>query len=165
MNKAETTMKNYELTILCKIDSEEQTNKLLEQVKENLAKNQTNIKKDTLPTRIKLGYPIDKNHEAFMVSYLIESDEEQLEPIRTYLDFQDNIIRYTLINEKIGQAKAVRSRPHAQKPVNVSQDETVQIQQEEITESPTPEHKVEDKKEKKADLEEIDKKLEEMLNQ
>lgn len=164
MNKAETTMKNYELTILCKIDSEEQTNKLLEQVKENLAKNQANIKKDTLPTRIKLGYQIDKNNEAFMVSYLIESDEEQLDSIRTYLDFQDNIIRYTLINEKIGQAKATRSRPHAQKPVDVSQEEIV-VETKEESPIATPEHKAEDKKEKKADLEEIDKKLEEMLNQ
>lgn len=167
MNKTEFTMKNYELTILLKIDSEEQTAKLLGQIKENLEKNQVSIKRDTLPTRIKLGYPIKKNIEAFMVSYVFESDEENLDGIKTYLDFQDNILRYTLIKEKELQNKQIRSRRdiNANKPLeineipNQSEAEGQPQTTEEILEPQEKKH------EKKADLEEIDKKLDEMLNQ
>ncbi|HQI74500.1 MAG TPA: 30S ribosomal protein S6 [Candidatus Pacearchaeota archaeon] len=157
-------MKNYELTMLLKIDSEEQTAKLLGQIKENLEKNQVSIKHDTLPTRIKLGYPIKKNNEAFMVSYVFECEEENLDPIKTYLDFQDNILRYSLIKEKILQNKQVRSRRdiNAQKPLDVSE---IPQDQEENKETPVQEVVQEKKHEKKADLEEIDKKLDEMLNQ
>jgi len=164
MNKTEITMKNYELTMLLKIDSEEQTAKLLGQIKENLEKNQVSIKHDTLPTRIKLGYPIKKNNEAFMVSYVFECEEENLDPIKTYLDFQDNILRYSLIKEKILQNKQVRSRRdiNAQKPLDVSE---IPQDQEENKETPVQEIVQEKKHEKKADLEEIDKKLDEMLNQ
>ncbi len=158
MNKTEITMKNYELTILLKIDSEEQTNKLIGQIKENLEKNQANIKKDTLPTRVKLAYPIKNNNEAFMVSYLVESDEEHIDSIKTYLDFQDNIVRYAIIKEKIGKTKEPRRKDSARKSLDIVGEQEIKSEEPAIIEE-------EKKHEKKADLEEIDKKLDEMLNQ
>ncbi len=139
-------MKNYELSIIAKTDTEPAMQKLAEDVKKILIDQGAEITKDTLPARMRLGYEIQDQNEGILLSFAFSFDEEKLGELRKTIDEDHRILRHMLINAKTYQRK---TSPRRKKKEETKIDDSI---------------KVEIVKEDKTNLEDIDKKLDEMLN-
>lgn len=139
-------MKNYELNIIAKVDTEPAMQKLTEDVKKILEKSGANIIKDTLPAQMKLGYHINDQKEGSLLSFLFKVEEEKIKDIKNTITEDKRILRNMIVNEKTYQKK---NDTRERKP-EIKTDDSIKIKP--VTE------------EEKTDLEDIDKKLDEMLN-
>ena len=139
-------MKLYELTYLISPDLLEEETKILQEKIHNLVKEQGALSKEYSfkdPSRIELSYPINKKSHAYLTSINFSSTPEKMESLGKLLKGEDQILRYLIINKK----EVSRSAPRRSAP-----------KKESFTESPI-------KKPKKVELKDIEKKLEEILEE
>jgi len=95
------------------------------------------IKKDSTIKKRKLSYPIKKEKEGYFISLDFQLSPSQLEKLNHQLKQEKDILRYLIISKKIQKLKPIK----------------VEKFKEKITERP------------KVKLEELDKKLEELLKE
>ena len=134
-------MKNYELTYLIPLDlSEQEIEDLSDKVSGFVQQEEGKIEKLTKPSKRRLGYPIREKSEVFLISLDFSLAPERLITLEKNLKSENQILRYIItIKEKASETKERVARKA--KPVL----------------RPGTGEKVE--------LKEIDKKIEEILNE
>jgi len=130
-------MKDYELTILISPDlSRQEIKDLSNKVGDFIKQEEGKLEKVNEPSKRKLGYPIKNKAEAFLVSFIFSLNQEKLVNLEKKLKPENQILRHIItIKEKI---KEVPIKPRKKPSIN------------------QPE---------KVGLKEIDKKIEEILNE
>jgi len=127
-------MKDYELTYLIRPDiAEEEIKSLLEKISDFIKSQQGIIKKASEPSKKSLGYQIKDTSEAFMVSIDFSLNPDHLKLLESRLRDSKRILRHIIVIK------------------------------EKVKEVPQTIKSLENKKEKKADLGDIDEKIEEIL--
>ncbi len=130
-------MKFYELTYLTTPDlSEENLKNLIEKISSFISEQSGILSKSTKATKKKLGYEIKKKKEAFLVSLDFSLKPENLKSLKDKLNSENQILRH-LINNAETPTKEISIK--------------------------TP--RIEKTKEKKVDLKDIDKKIDQILEE
>ena len=136
-------MKHYELTYLISSEmSEEEVKSLPEKVFVLIQEAGGIIENKSFPLRRKLAYPVNKQEDAYLAVLTFQLDPEKLAGLEKKLKAEGQILRYLLLVKKPAkEVKRVIRKVISEKPV--------------LTQS----------QEKKVELKEIEKKLEEILNE
>ena len=135
-------MKHYELTYLISSEvPEEEAKSFPEKVLLLIQEAEGIIENKSFPLRRKLAYSIKKQEDAYLAVMTFQLDPEKLAGFEKKLKAEGQIIRYLLLVKKpIKVIKAIRRRPISEKPLLTQPQE------------------------KKVELKEIEKKLEEILS-
>lgn len=138
-------MKNYQLICLLSGNlSEEELNNTQEKTKAFVQENGT-IESATIPVKKRFGYKIKGEELGYLVNINFNLDQDKLKILEKKLKSEDKILRYTVLNRK--NRKQVLSRRRSPR----------------IFSKPNTNTKIE--KQKKVELKEIDKKIEEILGE
>jgi small subunit ribosomal protein S6 len=142
-------MKQYELSYLISPElSELEINDLSQKVVGFIEEEKGKIDKKGEPIKKKLGYPIKTKKEAFLVCLDFSSDPEKITDLEKKIRTENQILRHiVIIKEKIKEIPF----KHRFKPMT------------DLTETGQP--TVGHPKSEKVELKEIDKKIEEILNE
>ncbi len=148
-------MRFYELTLLISPEiSEEESSKLFQKAADFIDQEQGALINKTGLTRQKLGYSLNKKNEAFSGTLNFQTKPQNLEKLEKMLKSEKAILRFMILSrpspEKI-KKMAARMRPRRRTPVRA-------IETEKET-APRPSDL------QKADISEIDKKIEEILKE
>lgn len=142
--------KQYEITLILSPDlKEEEINLFQEEFKKNIEKLEGNLKKTGKPEKRSLSYPIKKFQSGYywIVNFLF--NPEKLEELYSILKHKKEILRYIIVF-----APEEKPRPFPKKKTE---------QKIEKIEKPKEKTKEKVEKKEKIQLEEIDKKLDEIL--
>ena len=152
--------KQYEITLILSPDlPEEEINLFQEEFKKNIEKLEGNLKKIGKPEKRNLSYPIKKFQSGYYLIVNFLFDPEKLEELYSILKHKKEILRYIVVF-----APEEKPRPFIKKKVE-QKIEKIEKPKETTKEKEKVEKKAEKKVEKKEkiQLEEIDKKLDEIL--
>jgi len=142
-------MKNYELTYLVSIDvSKEESKNLSEKIKSFIQEEEGVIKKTTEPSKIELGYEIKEKGEAFLAILNFSFQPEKIAGLEKKLKAENQILRYMILNKDLSE-KPIRPRRVSPKATTKEPNRLLDKQL----------------KSEKVELKEIDKKIEEILNE
>ncbi len=131
--------KSYELTYIVSPNlSEQELGILIAEITSYIREETGSVEKTSMPSKIKLGYLIKKNAEAFLVSTYFSLSPERLINLEKVLKEQHDILRYIVIAKIKRKEKPEKPR----KPQPIKTPQTL---------------------EQKVDLNEIDQKIEDIL--
>lgn len=159
-------MKNYELTYLISPDLSEEELKIFSEKISNFIQEETGtLEKTTEPSKKKLGYPIKKKEEAFLVALNFSLNPEKLGSLEKKLKSENQILRYIILTKKTPEKTL---RPKRQPQAGLPRTETsLGLASKEalpkIKKPPEAPPKITEPK--KVELKEIDKKIEEILGE
>lgn len=165
-------MKNYELTYLISPDLSEEELKIFSGKINNFIQEETGIlEKTTEPSKKKLGYPIKKKEEAFLValnfSFQPTADQpkagsaEKLGRLEKKLKSENQILRYIILTKKTPEKTLrLKRQPQAGPPRT---ETSLGLASKEALQPPKVAPKITEPK--KVELKEIDKKIEEILGE
>ena len=144
-------MNNYELTCLVASSaSEEEIKKIQEKINSFVQEKGGIFEDQNFPFRKGLAYPIKKETEVYFCSATFQLNPEYINELEKFLKAESRIIRHLILVKKPSQIRAEKAEKFKIRlPLR---------RQEEITKQPLARTQ-----EKKVELEEIEKKLEEIL--
>lgn len=146
-------MNNYELTYLAASGaSEEEIKKIQEKINSFTQEKGGVFESQTFPLRKSLAYPIKKETEAYFCSATFQLNPEFINELEKILKAENRILRYLILVKKHSQIRAEKAEKFKIRLPLRKQEET-------------KEHSIISPQEKKVELEEIEKKLEEILNE
>jgi small subunit ribosomal protein S6 len=134
----------YELLFLSDSLSEKIDQELLGRVRNAVLNFGGEVKKESTREKQKLAYPIKKRLAGFYAIFEFQMPGEKIDELQKQLKLENDILRFLIID--INKAKSVTAKPRAPKPVRHVETK--------------PEAKGE-----KIKIEELDKKLEEILKE
>ncbi|MCJ7786687.1 30S ribosomal protein S6 [Patescibacteria group bacterium] len=147
-------MKLYELTLILTPDLSEEEGKLFQKKIQSFIQEEDGILTDSRnPLKRKLGYPIKKKVEAFLVTLNFNLAPEKLGNLEKKLRSENQILRYLILTKQRPKISPVEGKKLPVSP-KILPSETYNDKK--IVKPP---------KEKKVELKEIEKKLEEMLGE
>ena len=138
-------MKYYELTYLINPDLSEEESKTFQAKINSLIADQGVLVEGNVILRKKLAYPVQKKDQSYMAVATFNALPEKIAELEKNLKDQKEILRYLLIIKE--KQKNLKVRPHMAKRKSLAE-----------TKEPT-------NQEKKVELKEIEKKLDEILNE
>jgi small subunit ribosomal protein S6 len=141
--------KLYELTYIANPDyNSEEITEVFKKITNFIIEKNGSIEQEKDPVKIKLSYPIKKKSEAFLITIIFNLSPDNIKELEKELKAENQILRYLIIKLKREKAKK----------------EKVSIPKIIKTETPS---KTTEKAQKpiKAEINEIDKKIEEILNE
>jgi len=142
-------MKRYELTFLISPDLPEEEAKAFQQkINSQIQEEGGVLDEGNILLKRRLAYTIKKNTQAYMAVTTFQLNPDKLANFETKLKAENQIIRYLILVVR----KARRMAPRRVRPFTLKSKVTVT-------------EKVLTPEEKKAELKEIDKKLDEILNE
>ncbi len=149
-------MKLYELTLLISPNvSEEELNNTIQDLKVFISDNQGEIKTEVSAMPIKLDYPVNGFSTAYMGSFDLNFQPDKVLSLMKFFENQKSIINHIIFAKKISAPKPERGA--FRKQAIEKAEETIAQIEEEAKEEPIKERKVE--------LESLDKKLDEILGE
>ena len=166
---------HYELTTI--IDSNIPDNEhpeIIEKIKTLISKNKGEISSEDNLGRKKLSYPIKKSLKGVFICLEFNIEPKTIKPIEKELKLNKNIIRYLLIKKPENVEPIVADTPNKDRKIvkeeikkvktnnNSNSKDPIEKKSEEETEKVKNTNK--DKEDGKTDLNELDKKLNEILN-
>ena len=132
-------MEIYELTYLISPDTaENEIESIGINIKSSIREKEGTISKSNLPIKKKLAYPVKKKAQAFLVNLTFSLSPEKVECLEKEIKEEKQIIRHLIFKKKIIEKTPIRRA--------------------------LPKLKTQTKPKTKVELKEIDKKLEEILN-
>jgi len=135
-------MKNYELTYLIPSDlTEKDLKETAEKIKNFIQEENGILIKTREFEKRKLGYPINKREEVFLSSLEFSFEPEKLKNLNKKLKSNSQILRYMILTKKVLKEMPIKKITEQNKP---------------LARRP---------KDRKAELKEIDKKIEEILKE
>ena len=140
-------MKNYELTYLASPElSEQDIKNLSEKINKFIQEETGTIEKTTQSSKKKLGYSIKRKEGAFLISLDFFLDPDKLKNLEKKLKAENQILRYTILIKRAPRKASIIRKflPKKEKPFIIPKKAT---------------------ETKKVELKEIDKKIEEILNE
>jgi len=151
----------YELTCLTNPDlNENEIDEFSDKLSKLLSESGKIIKTEKA-RKIKLQYKIKKYTNAFLLSFVFETEPENLDNIKIQLDKDSNIVRFLLIKIKIEKAPVIRE---IVKKETTTSKEIENKGQAVSTEKPQPKEKA-DKAESKVSMEKIETELNKILDE
>jgi len=155
-------MKSYELTCLVKPESSlEELKGFQEKIIGLLQKQNGVLEKARNTQKITLGYEIKETKEAHLVVFQFKMLPEKLIDLKKGLDIEDSIIRYLILNKK-EEKKVIKKEKVENKKMSTEKEETKEEIEKEIEEETKKRKPL---KEKKVEIGDLDKKLEEILGE
>jgi len=158
--------KSYQLTCLFLPSLDQgKIDEIIQKIKGLITTENGSISETTEPIKKNLAYPIKKHLEAFYWSSSFLLSDQIINKFRQQLDLEKNILRY-LINIKKAETDPIKKET-TKKPLNEMIDKIEPLKEMplgEMAKKPIKEEISFDTK-KKVKIEELDKKLEEILNQ
>jgi small subunit ribosomal protein S6 len=164
----------YDLTLIIKGDkSSEEAQKIFDEVKAKLEKLNYAIEKSINPALRELTYAIQKQTQGYYGNFVFETDNYNSRDIEEMFKFDENVLRYliVLINESVAKVrKNSRRMENIEKKSEVLEEKKEEIEEvdnakEEVKEVKEDHEEKKEEEEKKAvDLEHLDEKLDELLN-
>jgi len=158
--------KSYQLTCLLLPSLDQgKIDEIIQKIKKLITTENGSISETTEPIKKNLAYPIKKHLEAFYWSSSFLLSDQMINNFRQQLDLEKNILRY-LINIKKAEADPIKIET-IKKPLNEMIDKIEPLKEMPLggmAKKPIKEEISSDTK-KKVKIEELDKKLEEILNQ
>ena len=142
-------MQRYELAYLTTPEvSEEELKNLIDKIGNFILDEQGVIDKTLTPSKRRLGYPIKKQREAFLVSLDFHLAAEKIENLKKKINSEGQILRHLVMVKRVSK-KALAPQRHF------------------IKKAPKASEKVHERisEPKKVELKEIDKKIEEILGE
>ncbi len=177
-------MKLYELNCLIKPGVESETSSISNKIQDILSRAQVQIEHFSPVGKVRLGAPVQKHKEAFFVSIMFQGESSVIEQIKKEVSAIDGIMRTLLMETKAETLAQQMQRMEEQKQraqavakaAQQAQEALAQIKEEtsapapsggetEAIKGPEEDKKPVRKERKKVELSDIDKKLEEMLNE
>ncbi len=133
----------YELTFLINPNiSKEELEDILTQLKDRIARSGGQIIKDSFTQKIALAYPVKKLRQAYLVSLDFDVERDKIETIKTHLKDTKAVLRHLIITKHPVKIKPKKIKPLKPKTIiTAAQPKT------------------------KVKIEELDKKLEEILEE
>lgn len=104
------------------------------------------------PERITLAYPIEDHNESFLSTLHFFFKPEKLKKLKDYLKEQEGIIRFLVFKKKASKKKPKKEKDSSKKETSPESSSSDQEKEEK-----------KDKKRKKVDLDEVDEKLDQIL--
>ena len=154
--------KLYQLTCLFDTSvSTEKINQIIEEIRQIIISDKgTSSEKNysSEPIKKKLAYPIKKQNEAFYWDFSFSFSPKEISKLEQTLKRKKSIIRYIITNRKELKQKIVK------KPIDFKIIDKIEPLPDEIIEKTTKKEEPKSIKEK-TKIEDLDKKLEEILNQ
>ncbi len=145
-------MKLYELTYLASPDlSKEELKELSQDINSFIAQENGTLDQEIEPVGKRLSYPIKRKTEAFLVTFNFRLDTKNLEKLEKKLKEKNQILRYIILIRRLIK-KTVKRVPRKSLEKTLSEEEIFKTN---IKSSET----------QKVELKEIDKKIEEILNE
>ncbi|MBL7053219.1 MAG: 30S ribosomal protein S6 [Candidatus Portnoybacteria bacterium] len=158
--------KSYQLTCLFLSSLDQgKIDEIIQKIKGLITVENGSISETTEPIKKNLAYPIKKQLEAFYWSSSFLLSDQKINEFRQQLDLEKNILRY-LINIKKTETDPIKKET-IKKPLNEMIDKIEPLKEMplgEMAKKPIEKEISSDTK-KKVKIEELDKKLEEILNQ
>lgn len=156
-------MKHYELFYLVSGSvPETELESLKKEVNSWITKDGGKVTKDESWGRKKLSYPINKEQHGFYFLSEFDGEPNLLKVLQKKLKLQKEIVRYILTHKKPISEKELEKQKQAEKRI---QARAAQQATERFTRETAKKEKVEKPEEPKIKLEELDKKLDELLDQ
>ena len=144
-------MRIYELTCLLTSQfSEKEASDFSQEISEIIKKEGGSVNQIISPKKQKLGYPIKKETEAFLLTIDFSLSPEKIKSLEEKFKRENRILRYILLSKKATKEPILKESSLASEKIPAST-------------SSGPEKSP--KKPEKVELKEIDKKLEEILNE
>jgi ribosomal protein S6 len=141
-------MKYYELTYLASPELSETEAKELQQKINTSVQNRGGILDfSSEPVRINLKYPIKKNNEAYLITLVFNLKQEDIQALEKEIKTEGKIIRFLLFSK-------IKAKEPEIEIEEAPREESVTAQSDVIKKT---------EKEKKVELKDIEKKLEEIL--
>jgi small subunit ribosomal protein S6 len=153
---------HYELTTI--IDSnipDNEHQEIIDKIKKLISDNKGEISSEENLGRKKLSYPIEKSLKGVFVCIEFNIEPNTIKPIEKELKLNKNIIRYLIIKKPENIVPASMEKPKKKEEKIVKEDENEEIKKE-IKRGEN--NKKENPEDKKSDLTDLDKKLDEILN-
>jgi ribosomal protein S6 len=133
----------YELTFLINPNiSKEELEDVFAQLKDRIIRSNGQITKDFSSQKIALAYPVKKLRQAYLVSLDFDVERDKIETIKAHLKDTRAVLRHLLITKHLVKIKPKKIKPLKPRPLTIA---------------PQPKTKVK--------IEELDKKLEEILEE
>jgi len=137
----------YELTyIISLLSAEGETSTMAEKVRAQIKELGGEAKKEYISEKKKLAFEIKKQNQGFYATVVFEMEPEKIDELNTFLRMNNDILRHMIINQAEFRTEKVSKKPAR---VKLAEGETV------AGESTGKTGKVK--------IEELDKKLEELL--
>lgn len=151
-------LKTYELSYFISPDiKDEDMVAYAQKIKDVIIKEKGDVSKEEIPYKRRLAYPINHKKQGYFGYMHFALNPEKLSNIKSKLSLDKNILRHMFIvvdKKQVAQMNRPTPRPEMQK----------KIDQSEIEKSVFKHEGVSAQEEKKAEFNELDKKLEEILN-
>lgn len=149
-------MKKYELTALISPDlSEEEVISIQNKIDSVLSSN-GKILNTTFPEKKDLGTEINKKTKGILLSFSFEADSDKIKIINIKVKKEKNILRFIIISKPIKKDLPIKRRPTLKNSFlpeeNLPEEKLINNEKIKVIKSP------------KADISDIDKKIEEILN-
>lgn len=146
-------MKYYELTYLLTPELSEEEGKIFQKKIQSLIQGEDGIVNETRnPLKRKMGYPIKNKEEAFLISLNFNLAPEKLGSLEKKLRSENQILRYLIL-----------TKPEAK--VSLAGGKKIPLLSKILPSKTYKDKKIVKPKEKKVELKEIEKKLEEILGE
>jgi ribosomal protein S6 len=137
----------YELTFLVNPNvPDEELNELINQLRDYVSRSEGRMIKDFSTQKIQLAYPVKKLRQAFLVTADFEVPKDKIEPLKSHIKDIKNILRHLVITKH-----PIKILPPKIKPIRPKT--TVTAEAKDAASKP------------KVKIEELDKKLEELLEE
>ncbi|NQT49493.1 30S ribosomal protein S6 [Candidatus Kuenenbacteria bacterium] len=170
---------HYELTYIVSIKYiEDDLQKVIKSVNEVIAKANGEITKETDLGKQRLAYPIDHAHQGTYISLEFDMEQEKLQETNTLLRLMPELLRHLIIKKKVQTEAEIKKQEDIQEKIRKGKQEELKKLENEtevgikatepIKKSADETKPVVTKKEKpakeKVTLEDLDKKLDEILS-
>lgn len=142
----------------------EELKKNIEKVKEIITAYQGAILDSAEPQLKRLSYPINKYEEAFYSTINFSLSPESMEEINKQLNLEDNLIRHVITTYQESKAKSEPAMDYSKMVEKIEPIKKEPVKEPE-PEKEKPKEKKPVKKTPKAEIEDLDKKLEEILSE
>jgi len=163
--------KLYKLTCLISpLFNQEQLGKIVQDIKQGIINSEGSISEEISLNDVvkkRIAYPIKKYLEAFYLNINFLLPAQATSKLHQYLDSKKDIIRFLITTRQQSKIKPVKSSKKAFSSKIVEKIEPLSIKEtpkETVKEKSVPEPIISESK-RKAKIEELDKKLEEILNE
>ncbi|NQU82873.1 MAG: 30S ribosomal protein S6 [Parcubacteria group bacterium] len=154
----------YELTCLISPDlNENEVAEFAEKLLKLLSESGKIIKTEN-PKKIRLSYKIEKQTNAFMLSFIFEADPDKLASLKVNLDKDKSVIRFLLIKTKIEEERKIPDKREQKTPESAKPEKIKTTRQAKDDKKEIKIDKKSKKVEDKATMEKIEEDLDKILD-
>lgn len=164
--KKEQQIEHYEMLYIIPIKfSDDEAKNIVIEVKKLIADNQGEVTYEEVPEKKRLAYPIKGVHQGHYVLSEFDLPKENLKKVDEKLKLMAEVLRFLILKKKKKTAQEIqKEKERLEKIKTIKEEKEIKaIEQELEKEVKEEKEKKDDKKKKKISLSDLDKKIDEIL--